>query len=89
MKFKQSSFRHKQSLSYLSIAMSGTRMNPLMLNKICTLGEGFPTYTASIGLFSCVNPLVLNKACSLAKIFVTVSALIGSLSSVSSSVLIK
>ena len=69
--------------------MSGTRLNPLMLNKIGTLGEGFPTYTASVGLFSCVNPLVLNKACSLAKIFVTVTTLIGSLSSVSSSMLVK
>lgn len=69
--------------------MSGAHMNPLVLNKICTLGEAFPTYTASIGPFSCVNPLVLNKACSLAKIFVTVSALVGSLSSVSSSMLIK
>lgn len=73
----------------MSVAMSGTHMNPLMLNKICTLGEGFPTYPASIGLFSCVNPLVLNKACSLAEIFVAVTTLIGSLPSVSSSMLIK
>lgn len=86
--FKQI-LKHKQSLSYLSVAMSATHMNPLMLNQICTLGEGFPTYPASVGLFSCVNPLVLNKACSLAEVFVAVTTLIGPLPSVSPSMLIE
>lgn len=36
-------------------------VNSLMLNKVRTLSEGFPTCSAFIGLFSSVNPLVLNK----------------------------
>lgn len=87
MKLKQS---HVHQLRCLApVAMSGTCMNTLMLNKIGTLGEGLPTQPACIGLLSCVNPLVLNKACSLTKIFVTLITFIGSLSSMSSSMLIK
>lgn len=60
-----------------------------MLNEVCTLGEGFTTYTACVGLLSRVNSLVLNKACSLAKIFVTFVTFIGSFSSMSPLMLVK
>lgn len=64
-------------------------MDPLMLSKVYTLAEGFPTHTALIGFLSSVCSMMLGEICTLAEGFPTYIAYIGLLSSVSSLMLNK
>jgi len=48
-------------VTVLTLVWFLSRMNPLMLNKVCPLAKGLRTLTAFIGSLPCVDPPVLSK----------------------------